>query len=201
VARLPMTLTGERPLQIGGHVIVALAIALVAPFTGFAWPFAIATGSIIGQGSVEKAHGVSAPLATRLIRVLAVTGGVLAMLVAGVLVGGLIAFLVTALAAFSERLAADASPTDRGLARIVLFWEPLYHLGELAYARLLPWSLRHRPVVLIGLMGAGKSAIAGIASSRHCSATGSSRSTVKRSMPGMESTFSVRPSPSMRNTG
>jgi hypothetical protein len=116
-----MTPPPDRPLRIGSHVIVALAIALVAPFTGFAWPFALATGIVIGRGEVDTAHGVSASLAQRLARVLEVTGGVLAMLFAGVFIGGLVAFLIVALATFSERLAADASSTDRTLARIVLF--------------------------------------------------------------------------------
>ena len=100
---------------------MAVAIGLVAPFTAFAWPFAIATGIVIGRGEVERAHGLSASRAQRLARVLEVTGGVLAMLFAGVFIGGLIAFLVVALAAFSERLSADASATDRSLARIVMF--------------------------------------------------------------------------------
>jgi hypothetical protein len=43
------------------------------------------------------------------------------MLIAGALVGGIVAFLVAALAVLSERIAADASPTDRDLARILLF--------------------------------------------------------------------------------
>jgi hypothetical protein len=36
-------------------------------------------------------------------------------------VGGIIAFFVAALADFSERIAADASPTGRNLARMLLF--------------------------------------------------------------------------------
>ena len=116
-----MTPPPDRPLQIGRHVIVAAAIAFVAPFTGFAWPFALATGIVIGSGQVEQANGGSASVATRLIRLAAVTGGVLAMLFAGAVIGGLIAFLIVALTAFSERLSADASVPGRSLARIVLF--------------------------------------------------------------------------------
>ena len=116
-----MTPPPDRPVQIGRHAIIAVAIALVAPFTGIAWPFALATGIVIGSAEVDRAHGVSASFATRVIRLAAVTGGVLAMLFAGVVVGGLIAFLIVALASFSERLAADASATDRTLARIVMF--------------------------------------------------------------------------------
>jgi hypothetical protein len=108
------------PFQLGRHLIVAIAIAVIVPFTLWAWPFAIATGIVIGTADVEKAHGHTASPSTRLVRLAAVTGGVLAMFVAGLFVGGLIAFLVAALADFSERMAADASPTDRNLARILL---------------------------------------------------------------------------------
>lgn len=106
--------------QLGRHLVVALAIGLLAPFTLWAWPFAIATGIVIGTADVEKAQGQTAPGTTRLVRVAAVTGGVLAMFVAGAFVGGIVAFLIAALASFSERIATDASPTDRNLARILL---------------------------------------------------------------------------------
>jgi hypothetical protein len=108
------------PFRFGRHLVIALAIGLLAPFTLWAWPFAIATGIVIGTADVEKTHGQTVSRSTRLVRVVAVTGGVLAMLVAGAIVGGIIAFLIAALAAFSERIAADASPTDRNLARILL---------------------------------------------------------------------------------
>lgn len=108
------------PFQFGRHLVVAIAIGVLAPFTVWAWPFAIATGIVIGTADVEKSHGRTASLSTRLIRVVAVTGGVLAGFVAGAIVGGFIAFFVAALADFSERIAADASPTDRNLARILL---------------------------------------------------------------------------------
>ncbi len=106
--------------QIGRHLVVAVAIGVLAPFTLWAWPFAIATGIVIGTADVEKRHGQTASRSTRFVRVVAVTGGVLAMFVAGAFVGGIIAFLVAALAVFSEQIAADASPTDRNLARILL---------------------------------------------------------------------------------
>ena len=108
------------PFQIGRHLVVAIAVGVLAPFTLWAWPFAIATGIVIGTAEVEKIHGQTASRSTRFVRIVAVTGGVLAMFVAGAFVGGIIAFLVAALAVFSERIAADASPTDRNLARILL---------------------------------------------------------------------------------
>ena len=109
------------PFRFGRHLVVALAIGLLAPFTLWAWPFAIATGIVIGTADVEKSHGQTASRSTRLVRVVAVTGGVVAMFVAGAFVGGIIGFFVAALADFSERIAADASPIDRNLARILLF--------------------------------------------------------------------------------
>ena len=70
---------------------------------------------------MDKKHGRTATRSTRLVRLAAVNSGVLAMFVAGAIVGGIIAFFVAALADFSERMAADASPTDRNLTRILLF--------------------------------------------------------------------------------
>jgi hypothetical protein len=109
------------PPQFGRNLIVAVAIGVLAPFTLLAWPFAIATGIVIGTDDVAKTRGLTVSPSTRFIRLAAVTGGVLAMLIAGALVGGIVAFLVAALAVLSERIAADASPTDRNLARILLF--------------------------------------------------------------------------------
>ena len=107
--------------EFGRHLVVALAIGLLAPFTVWAWPFAIATGIVIGTADVEKRHGQTASRSTRLVRVVAVTGGVLAMFITGFFVGGIIGFLIAALADLSERISADASPVDRNLARILLF--------------------------------------------------------------------------------
>ena len=109
------------PPHFGRNLIVASAVGVLAPFTLLAWPFAIATGIVIGIADVAKTLGLTASPSTRLIRLAAVTGGVLAMLIAGSVLGGIVAFLIAALAVLSERIAADASPTDRILARILLF--------------------------------------------------------------------------------
>lgn len=53
------------------HLVVALDIGLLAPFTLWAWPFAIATGIVIGTADVEKAHGQTASRSTRFVRVVA----------------------------------------------------------------------------------------------------------------------------------
>jgi hypothetical protein len=122
------TTTAERPaasapvgLKLTTHLVVAAAIALIAPFTGLAWPFAILTGFVIGADRVDRDRGVRVPTATKLVRALGVTGGVLAMLFFGAVIGGLIAFLIAALAAFSEQAAGGASPTDRTVARLLVF--------------------------------------------------------------------------------
>jgi hypothetical protein len=113
--------TSFRPYR---HIVVGLAIALIAPFTGFAWPFAILTGIVIGKDEVERRRGVWVSTAATVVRALAVTGGVLAMMVFGAVIAGLIAFLIVALAAFSERAAADAESFDRVVARLLLIVIP-----------------------------------------------------------------------------
>jgi len=98
------------------HVVIGVAIGLVSLITALAWPFAILTGAIIGQSEVDRMLGRPS---RRLVRVLAVTGGVLAMLFFGAFFGGLLAFMVVALMAYSERISARANNTDRQMARLV----------------------------------------------------------------------------------
>jgi len=109
------------PLKIANHLIFAFAIAVIVPFTGFAWPFAVLTGIVIGKAEADRSRGIVPSAGVRLIQFAAVTGGVLTMIFAGAVIGGLIAFLISALAVFSERVAADASAMDRAVARILLF--------------------------------------------------------------------------------
>jgi hypothetical protein len=128
---------GEPPerLNLAYHAIIGVAIGLVAMVTVFAWPFAILTGMVIGGADVERIQG--RPQRGTAVRVLAVTGGVLAMLFFGAIIGGLISFLIVALAAFSERVAANTSATDRRIARILLFivsigtWFVLFYVLKL----------------------------------------------------------------------
>lgn len=121
-ATIADTTAAARPASLNyvSHVIVGLAIGLIAPFTLLAWPFAILTGIVIGRSDVERSRGIASSTGTKAVRLAAVTGGVLAMIVFGAVLGGLIGFLVMALAALSERAAADASPTDRSIARVVV---------------------------------------------------------------------------------
>ena len=107
------------------HVIIGLAIAVIAPFTALAWPFAILLGIVIGKDEVDRSRGIRPSAAATVARVLAVTGGVLAMLFFGAIIGGLIAFLIAALAYLSEKAAADAEPVDRLITRILLIVMPL----------------------------------------------------------------------------
>ncbi len=108
------------PLRLSHQVIIAVAIGLVAPFTGFAWPFALLTGLVIARDERDRKAGIRVSVPGRVLRVLEVTGGVLAMLFAGVVVGGLIAFGIVWLVVIAERLTADVEPTDHLMARLIL---------------------------------------------------------------------------------
>jgi hypothetical protein len=107
-------------LNLPYHVIIGIAAGVVAVFTAYAWIPAILTGIVIGRASVEQRKGIRPARGTQVLRVLAVTGGVLAMLVLGAVIGGLIAFFVAALASFSERVAANTGPIDQTMARIII---------------------------------------------------------------------------------
>ncbi len=115
-----MNETATPPFRLDHHVIIAIAIGLIAPFTGFAWPFALLTGLVIAGDDRDRKAGTHVPVVGRLVRLLAVTGGVFAMLVAGVMVGGLIAFGIVGLVVVAERLTVDVGPTDRLMARLIL---------------------------------------------------------------------------------
>jgi len=105
-------------LNLVYHGIVAVAMGAISVATVFAWIPAIPMGMVIGRAAVDQAKGIRPSAATQVVRVLAVTGGVVAMLVLGLVLGGIVAFLVASLAAFSERLAANAGPNDQTIARI-----------------------------------------------------------------------------------
>ena len=111
------------PLRVWVHVLVGVAIGLISPFTALAWPFAILVGMLTGSADVRRQRGEGS--GDTFGRGLAVAIGVLAMLFFGAIIGGVIAFGVVALVSFSERAAAYASPTDRGVARILVFIVPI----------------------------------------------------------------------------
>jgi hypothetical protein len=112
------TTTAVEKINFAYLAIIGVGMGVVSLFTGLAWIPAILTGMVIGRASVEQVKGIRASAATRILRVLAVTGGVLAMLFLGAILGGLIAFLVAAGASFTERLIANAGPNDQTVARI-----------------------------------------------------------------------------------
>jgi len=113
------------PLRIGVHVLVAVAIGVVSPFTALAWPFAMVLGMVFGAADAGRMRGARDGAADVLARSLVALVCVLGMIFFGAIVGGLVAILVVVLGAFSERAAAFASPTDRGVARIILFLVPV----------------------------------------------------------------------------
>ncbi len=117
-AAAPPAPAATERINFAYHAILGVAMGAAGLFTALAWIPAILTGMVIGKASADQAKGIRASAATRIVRVLAVTGGVLAMLLMGALIGGLIAFLVAALASFSERLIANAGPNDQTIARI-----------------------------------------------------------------------------------
>jgi hypothetical protein len=105
-------------LNIPYHVVIGVAIGLVALITAFAWPFAILTGMVIGKANSDRRLGRTT--GSSAVQLLAVTGGVLAMLLFGALIGGLFAFMIVALAAYSERVAENTRPIDQTMARILI---------------------------------------------------------------------------------
>jgi hypothetical protein len=113
------------PLRLRVHILIAVAVGIISPFTGLAWPFALLTGMLLGSTEARRMRGQQERTAEAFSSGLLVTFGVLAMLFFGAIIGGIIAMAVVALASFSERAAAFTSPTDRGVARILLFIVPI----------------------------------------------------------------------------
>jgi hypothetical protein len=126
--------TGAKPvaaapqrLNVVYHVVIGIAVGLVSLITLLAWPFAILTGIVVGKASSDRRLGRRQ--SASVLQLLAVTGGVLGMLLFGALVGGLIAFLVVGLVAFSERVAEHTSPVDQIMARIIVVFVAVLAYG------------------------------------------------------------------------
>lgn len=117
--------TAGVPLRLPVHLLVAFAVGIISPFTALAWPFALVTGIVLGSDEGRRMRGERDGIVDALAVAVLAAGGILAMLLFGAIIGGIIAIAVVALAAFSERAAAFASPTDRGVARILLFVVPI----------------------------------------------------------------------------
>ena len=111
------------PLRPFVHLLIAIAVGFVAPFTALAWPFALLVGVVLGSDQGRQLRGERS--SSTAIGVLALAGGILGMLFFGAIIGGIIGIAVVMLATFSERAAAFTSPTDRGVARILLFLIPV----------------------------------------------------------------------------
>jgi hypothetical protein len=122
---VPTPTTAYEPLRSGVHALIGVTIGIVSPFTALAWPFALLVGMIIGSADARRQRDERDTGAEMVARGLLAGLGVLGMLFFGVIIGGLIAIIVVVLAVFSERVAAQASPTDRGVARILLFVIPI----------------------------------------------------------------------------
>jgi hypothetical protein len=119
----------ERPLNYLRHGAIGVAVAIVAPGTAFAWPFAVLAGIILGRADVVRTRGSSVAMGVRI----AAGALVLALLVAIVALAGgpsgiFVSLAIAAMAALSERAAADASPRDQWTARMLLLVIPLIGL-------------------------------------------------------------------------
>jgi hypothetical protein len=113
------------PLRLPVHLLIAVTVGIISPFTGLAWPFAILTGILLGSTDAHRHRGKDDGIVDVIASAILVAGGILAMLFFGAIIGGVIALAIVALAAFSEQAAAPTSSTDRGVARILLFVIPV----------------------------------------------------------------------------
>jgi hypothetical protein len=121
----PMPAAASAPLRLGVHLLIATSVGIVSAFTALAWPFAIGVGMILGSSTARRLRGEHEGFADTFATALLAAMGIIAMLIFGAIIGGLIAFAVVALASFSERVAAYASSTDRGIARLIVFIVPV----------------------------------------------------------------------------
>ena len=114
----PAAAAATERLKVVYHLVIGVAIGIVALFTGLAWPFAILTGMVIGKANSDRRLGRRK--SATVLQLFAVTGGVLGMLFFGALIGGLISFIIAALASYSERVAENTSQVDQTMARIII---------------------------------------------------------------------------------
>ncbi|MEA2674460.1 MAG: hypothetical protein QOI92_1652 [Chloroflexota bacterium] len=116
--------SGSAPMpekvNLAYHAIIGTAVGVTAAFTALAWVPAIVVGYIVGRDQAERAHGIKARPALSILRALGIVVGVGLMLLLGAIVGGLVAIIIVALVAFSERLAANVTANDQMIARILV---------------------------------------------------------------------------------
>jgi ABC-type phosphate/phosphonate transport system permease subunit len=122
----PMTsIQSSARLRIWVHLLIATTAGIVSPFTGFAWPFALLVGMILGADGARRMRGERTPLGDTVAIAFVAALGILGMLFFGAIIGGLIAIPIAILASFNEKVAAETSSIDRGVARILLFVVPI----------------------------------------------------------------------------
>lgn len=102
------------------QLLVALGCAAVTPFTALAWPFALATGFVVGRVLLVRARGTPPSGPARIAAGALVAVGFVGMMVFGIAIGGLVAFLIVALAAESEKRAGSGTPRQQVLARVLV---------------------------------------------------------------------------------
>ena len=85
------TTTAYAPLRYGVHLLVAVAIGIVSPFTALAWPFALLVGIAIGSADARRSRGEAAAPGQGFFTGLSVILGTVGMLFFGAIIGGLIA--------------------------------------------------------------------------------------------------------------
>ena len=108
-------------VNLAYHAIIGAAVGVTAAFTALAWIPALVVGFIVGRDQVERSHGIKARPALSILRALGIVFGVGLMFFLGAIVGGLVAIIIVALVAFSERLAMNAAANDQTIARILVF--------------------------------------------------------------------------------
>ncbi len=121
VTPTPGSAPATEKVNLAYHAIIGAAVGVTAAFTALAWLPALVVGYIVGRDQVERAHGIKARPALSILRALGIVFGFVVMLWFGAIVGGLIAIIIVALVAFSERIAANAGANDQGIARILVF--------------------------------------------------------------------------------
>jgi len=103
------------------HLIIGCAVGVASVFTVLAWVPALVVGYIVGRDQAERQRGIRARPALSILRAMGIVFGVGLMFLLGAIVGGVVAIVIVALVAFSERISANTSTTDQGIARILVF--------------------------------------------------------------------------------
>ena len=120
MAPAPGSATAPEKVNLAYHAIIGAAVGVTSAFTALAWVPAIVVGYIVGRDQAERMHGIKARAALSILRALGIVVGVGLMFFLGAIVGGVVAIIIVALVAFSERLAANTAANDQMIARILV---------------------------------------------------------------------------------